>query len=228
MVMSEGSWTRESVFHTCGVWKPLWFLQNGELLYFASLNDELAVFDHAIGKLKHLGMYCFSTSPRLILFFESFVQLNGISDVEEEKEEDEHMTEGEGPLSVACYLYCLSGNLSVFSVGNNLLFQEISHKIFFPTVLIFPRNPSIILTAIRQKSGKDICRQRDALSYVELRRCYKLRWLSGSYRPCKEGTGDVRVVDFCTRRPCPSTIVMSTDAFAAVSRSLYFFHFLFT
>ncbi|XP_057799919.1 EG45-like domain containing protein 2 [Salvia miltiorrhiza] len=50
-------------------------------------------------------------------------------------------------------------------------------------------------------------------------RRYRLRCLSGSNRPCKEGTVDVRVVDFCTRRPCPSTIMMSTDAFAAVSRS---------
>ncbi|GFP87824.1 eg45-like domain containing protein [Phtheirospermum japonicum] len=50
-------------------------------------------------------------------------------------------------------------------------------------------------------------------------RRYRLRCLSGSNRPCKEGTVDVRVVDFCKQRPCPSTIVMSTDAFAAVSRS---------
>ncbi|KAI3468034.1 hypothetical protein Pfo_024697 [Paulownia fortunei] len=50
-------------------------------------------------------------------------------------------------------------------------------------------------------------------------RRYRLRCLSGSNKPCKEGTVDVRVVDFCSRRPCPSTIVMSNDAFAAVSRS---------
>ncbi|KAG6383008.1 hypothetical protein SASPL_157253 [Salvia splendens] len=50
-------------------------------------------------------------------------------------------------------------------------------------------------------------------------RRYRLRCLSGNNRPCKGGTVDVRVVDFCTRRPCPSTIVMSTDAFAAVSKS---------
>ncbi|KAL1552282.1 EG45-like domain containing protein 2 [Salvia divinorum] len=50
-------------------------------------------------------------------------------------------------------------------------------------------------------------------------RRYRLRCLSGSNRPCKAGTVDVRVVDFCTRRPCPSTIVMSTDAFTAVSKS---------
>lgn len=50
-------------------------------------------------------------------------------------------------------------------------------------------------------------------------RRYRLRCVSGSNRPCKDGTVDVRVVDFCTKRPCPSTIVMSTDAFAALSRS---------
>ncbi|KAK6119620.1 hypothetical protein DH2020_046643 [Rehmannia glutinosa] len=50
-------------------------------------------------------------------------------------------------------------------------------------------------------------------------RRYRLRCLSGSNKPCKQGTVDVRVVDFCSRRPCPSTIVMSNDAFAAVSRS---------
>ncbi|KAL8501850.1 hypothetical protein ACS0TY_021098 [Phlomoides rotata] len=50
-------------------------------------------------------------------------------------------------------------------------------------------------------------------------RRYRLRCLSGSNRPCKDGTVDVRVVDFCSKRPCPSTIVMSNDAFAAVSRS---------
>ncbi|KAK6119678.1 hypothetical protein DH2020_046579 [Rehmannia glutinosa] len=48
-------------------------------------------------------------------------------------------------------------------------------------------------------------------------RRYRLRCLSGSNKPCKQGTVDVRVVDFCSRRPCPSTIVMSNDAFAAVS-----------
>ncbi|KAK4419901.1 protein NRT1/ PTR FAMILY 6.2 [Sesamum alatum] len=50
-------------------------------------------------------------------------------------------------------------------------------------------------------------------------RRYRLRCLSGSNKPCKGGTVDVRVVDFCSRRPCPSTIVMSNDAFDAVSRS---------
>ncbi|KAK4388667.1 EG45-like domain containing protein 2 [Sesamum angolense] len=49
-------------------------------------------------------------------------------------------------------------------------------------------------------------------------RRYRLRCLSGGNKPCKGGTVDVRVVDFCSRRPCPSTIVMSNDAFDAVSR----------
>ncbi|KAI3468035.1 hypothetical protein Pfo_024698 [Paulownia fortunei] len=50
-------------------------------------------------------------------------------------------------------------------------------------------------------------------------RRYRLRCLSGSNKPCKGGTVDVRVVDFCSKRPCPSTIVMSNDAFATVSHS---------
>ncbi|KAK4349112.1 hypothetical protein RND71_031867 [Anisodus tanguticus] len=50
-------------------------------------------------------------------------------------------------------------------------------------------------------------------------RRYRLRCLSGNNRPCKEGTIDVRVVDYCTKRPCPSTIVLSSDAFAEISHS---------
>ncbi|XWS16978.1 hypothetical protein CRYUN_Cryun33cG0028000 [Craigia yunnanensis] len=50
-------------------------------------------------------------------------------------------------------------------------------------------------------------------------RRYRLRCLSGNRRPCKGGTVDVKVVDFCPKSPCPSTILMSTDAFAAISRS---------
>ncbi|KAG8375780.1 hypothetical protein BUALT_Bualt10G0135900 [Buddleja alternifolia] len=50
-------------------------------------------------------------------------------------------------------------------------------------------------------------------------RRYRLRCLSGSNKPCKGGAVDVRVVDFCRRRPCPSTILMSNDAFATLSRS---------
>ncbi|KAL7159082.1 hypothetical protein ABFS83_01G005100 [Erythranthe nasuta] len=51
-------------------------------------------------------------------------------------------------------------------------------------------------------------------------RRYRLRCLSGTNKPCKGGTVDVRVVDFCSKRPCPSTMVMSNDAFDAVSHSL--------
>ncbi|KAB5513926.1 hypothetical protein DKX38_027832 [Salix brachista] len=50
-------------------------------------------------------------------------------------------------------------------------------------------------------------------------RRYRLRCLSGNNRPCKDGTIDVRVVDFCRKTPCPSTILLSSDAFSAVSHS---------
>lgn len=50
-------------------------------------------------------------------------------------------------------------------------------------------------------------------------RRYRLRCLSGNNRPCKDGTIDVRVVDFCQKSPCPSTILLSNDAFSAISRS---------
>ncbi|CAK9171543.1 unnamed protein product [Ilex paraguariensis] len=50
-------------------------------------------------------------------------------------------------------------------------------------------------------------------------RRFRLRCLSGHNRPCKGGTVDVRVVDFCPKRPCPSNILMSNDAFAALSHS---------
>lgn len=51
-------------------------------------------------------------------------------------------------------------------------------------------------------------------------RRYRLRCLSGSgRRPCKGGTIDVRVVDYCRKRPCPSTIALSSDAFSEISRS---------
>ncbi|KAA8521549.1 hypothetical protein F0562_012222 [Nyssa sinensis] len=50
-------------------------------------------------------------------------------------------------------------------------------------------------------------------------RRYRLRCLSGNNRPCKDGTIEVKVVDFCSKRPCPSTTIMSNDAFAAVSHS---------
>lgn len=51
-------------------------------------------------------------------------------------------------------------------------------------------------------------------------RRYRLRCMSGSgRRPCKGGTIDVRVVDYCRKRPCPSTIALSSDAFSEISRS---------
>ncbi|GAV66008.1 DPBB_1 domain-containing protein [Cephalotus follicularis] len=50
-------------------------------------------------------------------------------------------------------------------------------------------------------------------------RRYRLRCLSGASRPCKHRTIDVKVVDICPKRPCPSTIAMSNDAFAAISHS---------
>ncbi|XP_044486904.1 EG45-like domain containing protein 2 [Mangifera indica] len=48
-------------------------------------------------------------------------------------------------------------------------------------------------------------------------RRYRLRCLSGANRPCKKQTIEVKVVDFCSQTPCPSTIQLSTDAFAAIS-----------
>ncbi|XVF88136.1 hypothetical protein PTKIN_Ptkin19aG0025700 [Pterospermum kingtungense] len=50
-------------------------------------------------------------------------------------------------------------------------------------------------------------------------RRYRMRCLSGNTRPCKGGMVDVKVVDYCPKSPCPSTILMSTQAFAAISRS---------
>ncbi|XP_048439499.1 EG45-like domain containing protein [Pyrus x bretschneideri] len=51
-------------------------------------------------------------------------------------------------------------------------------------------------------------------------RLYKIRCLSGPNMPCKGGaTVEVKVVDHCRQSPCPSTIAMSTDAFAAISHS---------
>ncbi|KAM7493024.1 hypothetical protein LguiB_027633 [Lonicera macranthoides] len=49
-------------------------------------------------------------------------------------------------------------------------------------------------------------------------RRYRLRCLSGNNKPCRSGIVDVRVVDFCSKRPCPSTIVMSNEAFSVISR----------
>lgn len=50
-------------------------------------------------------------------------------------------------------------------------------------------------------------------------RRYRLKCLSGNNKPCRDGTIDVKVVDFCSKRPCPSTIVLSNDAFSAISKS---------
>ncbi|XP_031104272.1 EG45-like domain containing protein isoform X2 [Ipomoea triloba] len=50
-------------------------------------------------------------------------------------------------------------------------------------------------------------------------RRYRLSCLSGNNRPCKGDAIDVRVVDFCPKRPCPSTILLSKDAFSQISHS---------
>ena len=79
-IMSDGSWTRESVFHTHGVKMPLWFSHDGKLLYLASSTNEIVMFDRTTGELKHLGIDWSSanhkTEPMMIPFFESFVPLN--------------------------------------------------------------------------------------------------------------------------------------------------------
>ncbi|XP_027355073.1 EG45-like domain containing protein [Abrus precatorius] len=49
-------------------------------------------------------------------------------------------------------------------------------------------------------------------------RKYRIRCVSGNNKPCKGGSIDVKVVDFCASSPCPSTLLMSSDAFAAISR----------
>ncbi|XP_008792052.2 EG45-like domain containing protein [Phoenix dactylifera] len=49
-------------------------------------------------------------------------------------------------------------------------------------------------------------------------RKYRLRCLSGLRRPCKDGTIVVEVVDLCRNRPCSSTLVLSNEAFDAVSK----------
>ncbi|KAK1425960.1 hypothetical protein QVD17_14627 [Tagetes erecta] len=50
-------------------------------------------------------------------------------------------------------------------------------------------------------------------------RRYRLKCLSGNRKPCKDGTIDVRVVDRCSKTPCPSTILLSNDAFSAISKT---------
>ncbi|KAG6385691.1 hypothetical protein SASPL_154528 [Salvia splendens] len=85
-VMSDGSWTRESVFHIRRIREPLLFSEDGRLLYLTFLGEykqELVVFDRANGKLKHLGIASHVDDPAMFPFVESFVQLNGISCIEE-------------------------------------------------------------------------------------------------------------------------------------------------
>lgn len=51
-------------------------------------------------------------------------------------------------------------------------------------------------------------------------RRYRIRCVSGRNRPCKNPNAsvDVKVVDFCAKSPCPNTLLMSKDAFTAISR----------
>ncbi|XP_031473273.1 EG45-like domain containing protein 2 [Nymphaea colorata] len=49
-------------------------------------------------------------------------------------------------------------------------------------------------------------------------RRYRVRCLAGDSRPCKAGYVDVVVVDACRRYPCSSTLLLSADAFGAISR----------
>lgn len=60
ILYKKGWWINASVFSTCGIQSPVCFSKGGGLLYFESMDDELLVFDRATGKLKHLGIYCFS------------------------------------------------------------------------------------------------------------------------------------------------------------------------
>ncbi|XP_020089238.1 EG45-like domain containing protein [Ananas comosus] len=51
-------------------------------------------------------------------------------------------------------------------------------------------------------------------------RKYMVRCLSGSNRPCKEGVSIVvEVVDKCSQNPCPANLLLSGDAFDAISQS---------
>ncbi|KAL5559327.1 hypothetical protein UlMin_035538 [Ulmus minor] len=49
-------------------------------------------------------------------------------------------------------------------------------------------------------------------------RRYQMRCISGPRRPCKAASIVVQVVDFCRNNPCPSTILVSSKAFNAISR----------
>ena len=84
-IMSDGSWTRESIFHAHEIDSPLMFSHDGKLLYFTCSEETLVVFNRATGKLKRLGVERLRSCPTMIPFFKSFVQLNGISCSEEVK-----------------------------------------------------------------------------------------------------------------------------------------------
>ncbi|KAL6528197.1 hypothetical protein OROHE_015147 [Orobanche hederae] len=77
-VMNDGSWSKETVFHTSVVWQLECFSENGELLYFQNFRQEFAVFDRATGKSKTLGFYGINGCIELIPFYESFVQLKSL------------------------------------------------------------------------------------------------------------------------------------------------------
>ncbi|XP_012571614.1 EG45-like domain containing protein [Cicer arietinum] len=51
-------------------------------------------------------------------------------------------------------------------------------------------------------------------------RRYRIRCLSGINKPCKDGSIDVKIVDIisCSKHPCFQTFLLSTQAFAAISR----------
>ncbi|KAL6513615.1 hypothetical protein OROGR_021101 [Orobanche gracilis] len=104
-VMSDdGSWSKETVFHTFGVRWLDCFSEKGELVYFQNFRDESLVFDRATGKLKTLGCYSNNGCIRLVPFYESFVQLKEQeqeqAQVREEEEEEEEGF-GEVPLVYA-------------------------------------------------------------------------------------------------------------------------------
>ncbi|MED6174867.1 hypothetical protein PIB30_073049 [Stylosanthes scabra] len=49
-------------------------------------------------------------------------------------------------------------------------------------------------------------------------RCVSVSGSKNNNRHCKGGTIDVKVVDLCDQTPCPHTLLLSTDAFSAISR----------
>ncbi|XP_021891439.1 EG45-like domain containing protein [Carica papaya] len=51
-------------------------------------------------------------------------------------------------------------------------------------------------------------------------RRYRIRCISGPRRPCKNGFIVVQVVDFCRQSPCPATLLLSAEAFGAISRNI--------